>query len=93
MSHVFRPATSYDVAVGATSAASANPVPQGIQVVRLVATTACYVTFGAAPTAAKPGGFRLAPNWPENFRITGGEKVAVIEDAAAGTLTITEMAG
>jgi hypothetical protein len=33
----------------------------------------------------------LAPNWPEVFRIRPGEKVSVIQSAAAGTLNITEL--
>jgi hypothetical protein len=91
MHPILRPATSQDVAIGAASAACTNAFNAVTTIVRLVATSACYVAFAAAPTATKPGGHRLAPNFPEYFLVSGGEKVAVIEDTTAGTLTVTEM--
>jgi hypothetical protein len=91
MFHPMNPGVSQDVAIGSTSAASANPISSNVFHVRLVATSACYVAIGDAPTAAKPGGMRLAPNFPEIFRVVPGQSVAVIQDAAAGTLTVTEM--
>lgn len=87
----FRPATSYNVAVGASAAQSATPVPIGVHAVRLVSTTACFVEFGTAPVADVVTNMLLAPNWPEVFRIRPGEKVSVIQSAAAGTLNITEL--
>ena len=90
MSELWRPGASHDVAIGAASVQSAA-IGGTITRVRLVATSACYVAFGSSPTATKPGSVRLASNFPEMFLVRPGEKVAVIEDSAAGTLTITEM--
>jgi hypothetical protein len=86
-----RPGVSQDVAIGVASVQATNAISTGVSAVRMVATSACYVATGANPTATKPGGFRLAPSFPEIFRVYAGEKVAVIQDAAGGTLTITEM--
>lgn len=85
-----RPATAYTVAIGASSAASSTAVPSGITHVRLLATSACHVVFANTPVALSTS-MMLAPNFPETFLIRPGEKVAVIQDAAAGTLSITEM--
>jgi hypothetical protein len=77
--------------VGTTSAASTNPVPTGVAAVRLLASTACYVKLGTSPTADTTTSFMLAPNFPEIFTIRPGEKVAVIQVSASGTLNITEL--
>lgn len=98
MSRSIRPLSSYDIAVGSSATDShANPVAAGVTAVRLVTTAACYCTIStaggsaAATAATKPGGFRLAPNWPEYFRAAPGECVSVIQDATTGTLTVTEI--
>ena len=88
---VLRPGASQDITVAATHAESATAFQAATRMVRMVSTTACYVAIGANPVAAKPGGMRLAPNFPETFHVNTGEKVSVIQDAAGGTLTLTEM--
>jgi len=90
MTEFLRPGASHDVTFTTTSAQSAA-IGGTITKVRLVATAACYVAFGANPTAVKPGSTRLAPNFPEVFLVRPGEKVAVVQDSAGGTLTVTEM--
>lgn len=92
---------SQDISVSGTSAAISTAAPQGVNRVRIVSTTAAYVTIGrtssgTAPTADKAStgnSFRIAPNFPETFPITRGDFVAAIQDAASGTLTATFVMG
>jgi hypothetical protein len=93
---VYFPVVSYDIAIGASSTQAGQAIGPGITVIRLCVsgTAAAYVNIGTNPTAAKPGGLKLAPNWPEYVGVVPGSKVAVIQDAAGGTfLTVTEMCG
>jgi len=57
--------------------------------VRLVATTNCYVAFGTDPTA-DTSSLLLIANVPEFFGVKPGEKVAVLRSASDGTLSIAE---
>lgn len=77
--------TTTTLAVGAVSAATA---PLGALVVRLVATTNCYVAFGAAPTATAASMY-LPANMPEYFVVNSTDAVAALQVSAAGTLFIT----
>lgn len=86
----YYPSTTQSVATGAASAAITNPVGDHIQVVRLVATAACHVAFGDAP-AATASDMYLPADEPEYFTIHPGQKVAAIQDSAAGVLYVTEM--
>jgi hypothetical protein len=87
-----KPFKSYNVAVGATSAASAATTPT-IDTIRLVSTTNCWVKLGVTPTADKTTSVYLPAGVVEYFRVgaSGAEAVAVIEDTATGTLVVTEM--
>ena len=60
--------------------------------VRLVATTDCWIAFGANPTAVAgaAGAILLMANFPEIFGIAGAVKIAVILYASGGKLNITE---
>lgn len=95
MFHDLRPYLTYQVAIGASSAASSNPVTSGVKHVRLVATVACNVEISKTPTASQTTSMYLAPNWPEYFLVSANntDKIAVIEatGGSAGVLTITEM--
>lgn len=95
MFHGLRPWLTYQVAIGAASVASTNPVSSGVKYVRLVATVACNVDIKASPTASQTTSMFLAPNFPEYFMVSGNntDKIAVIEatGGTAGVLTITEM--
>jgi hypothetical protein len=84
------PSTTQTISVGATSAATTNPVSSYINVVRLISTTNCHVVIAKAPTATASSMY-LAANREEYFVIKPGEKVAAIQDTAAGTLYVTEM--
>lgn len=84
------PLITQTVAIGAASASTTNAVGAHIHCVRLIATSACHVEFGASPTADS-GDMYLAANREELFTIKPGQKVAVIQNSAAGTLYVTEM--
>ena len=81
---------SQDVTIGVASAASVA-FAGTTRIVRLVATSACRVLFGAAPTAVATSTY-LSAGVPEYFTAIGGEKVAVIQETAGGKLNITEIA-
>lgn len=76
------------VAVSGTSAQSAAMQTNEIM---LVATTACWIKFGTNPTAVAntdanlylPAGIFYTIKW------VPGQKVAVIQDSAAGYLVVT----
>jgi hypothetical protein len=86
----FYPLTTQSVSVGSSSAATTNGVGPDVHVVRLIATKACYVAFGAAPTATTSNMY-LAPNREEYFTIKPGQKVAAIRESEDGSLNVTEM--
>jgi hypothetical protein len=79
------PANTVLVAIGAVHAESAV-IPADS--VRLVATAACYVAFGAAAVATAASMY-LPANVPEIFQFTPGELVSVLQVAGAGNLYIT----
>lgn len=81
------PGTVQKVTVSGTSAATSNAVTSSI--VRLLSTTDCHIKFGVTPTATTNDTLLLA-NIPEYFAINNGEKVAAIQNAAGGTLYVTE---
>lgn len=80
------------VAVGAASAQSAA-IPANISEIRVCSTTACHLNIGANPTAAATdnNGFYLPANVVEYLHVSPGQIVAVIQDAAAGSLSIAYM--
>jgi len=83
-----KPATaSSKISIGAASAPSAAIQSK---MVRLVATSDCHVAFGTNPTAVADGTCLFLPaGIPEYFVVNPGDKVAVIQDAAAGSLFIS----
>lgn len=90
MKHHYYPKTTQTVTVGAASAATTNAVGSNIHAVRLISTTACHIKIEQAPTATTSD-FLMAANREEYFTIHPGEKVAVIQNAAGGTLYVTEL--
>ena len=85
------PGASQKVSIGASSAQSAS-VGSGTTVVELFATTDCWVSFGASPTAvASPGSsFFLAAGLFKYYGIQPGAKIAVIQESSSGDLHIIE---
>lgn len=89
-SEVFTIGTTQTVAVGATSASIATAFGAYTTVVRLCSTTACHVAVGASPTATTSSAY-LPANVEWFIEVAPGQRVAVIQNAAAGTLFVTEM--
>ena len=79
------PGTTIKQAIGSASAATAALTTD---IVRLAATTDCYVVFGATPVATSSGLF-LPAGCPEYFAFISGQKIAVIRDTTDGNLLIT----
>lgn len=86
---VIKPGTIQKVTIGAASAASAA-FGSKTTLVRIATDTACYILFGSAPTAAAGTSIYMPAGRVEYFEVVAGEKVAVIQASAGGTLCITE---
>jgi len=82
--------THQNVAYTGTAGTVANVVTAGVQKVRVVATSACYIAIGVSPTATTAGIY-LPADSPEYFTIAAGEKVSAIQLSAGGTLHVTEV--
>lgn len=82
-------ASTQSVAVSGTSAQSAV-ISGNTSYVRLLSTTLCHVRVGSNPTATTSH-MPLPPYVPEYFIVPSGQKVAVIQNASAGTLYLTEV--
>jgi hypothetical protein len=86
---VIYPGTSQDLAFGAASAQS-SAVGAATSVVRVIAkTNDARIAIGANPTATATGTLCKA-GVAEYFACRPGDKLAAIQDSAAGTLNITE---
>lgn len=87
---IFRPKTTQKVAYTGTSARTANPVGNFIQVVRLIATSACYVKEGTSTVTATTNDMYLPAGVAEYFIVSPGNYIAAIQVSAGGTLDVTE---
>lgn len=67
--------------------------PQQTLHIRCVGTSDSWIVFGANPTASVGGaGCILLPaGVPEYFWVMPGEKIAVIQNSAGGSLNVAEM--
>ena len=83
------PGTCQAITTSGSSAAS-SAFASSTRVVRLVATQDVNFIFGASPTATTSHNF-LPSGQVEYMKVTGGEKIAAIQNSAAGTLYVTEM--
>lgn len=72
------------------SSAKSSAVAATTTVVRLCATTDCYVLFGADPTAAASTSILLPAGVVEYVEITPTYKIAAIKVTTAGILNIVE---
>lgn len=81
-----KPGTTQKIAVGAASVQSAA---LGAKLVRLVSPVACHIVFAANPTAMA-NDCLLPANLPEYFMCNPTDLLAVIQDAAGGSLYITQ---
>lgn len=88
-----RPGVSQDITTGAESATLANAFgPETFQV-RLAAKTSDvrYRVVEAAGGTAVSTDTLLPAGWVEYITVTPGQKIAAIQDTAAGVLNVTEM--
>jgi len=81
-----RPITNQKVTSSGTSAASAA-FGNNIEYVRIVADADCHIEFGSGPTATTSTIFVPSKDI-EYFKVSGGEKVAVIGSV---NLYVTEL--
>lgn len=84
----YRLGTTQAVTVAATSAATAATV--GARLIRVASTTDCHIAFGAAPTATTSSPL-LPAGVVEYIIVEPSYKVAAIQNAAGGTLTVTAL--
>ncbi len=68
-------------------------VPNNTLHVRVVATADCWIAFGQNPVAlaASPVSILLPAGIPEYFWVYPGERIAVVQNIAGGSLNIAEM--
>ncbi|AWK90165.1 hypothetical protein [Azospirillum thermophilum] len=86
---VLLPGTPQAVTIDAASRTSL-PFGADTTVIRLVATSACFLAFGPAPVATA-GDHYLPAGVPEYFRVVPGMAVAVVRAGTDGTLHLSEM--
>ena len=88
-----RPISYQELAVGAASAVVANPFGGQTYQIRLATTAACRyrVVDGGGGTALATDAL-LPPNWVEYIDVSPGQKIAAIQEAAGGKLSIVELA-
>lgn len=81
------------ITIGAASAQSSGAYAQG-QRLGLISDTDCWVLTGADPTAAASTGVFVPASTPIEIYIgADGDKIAAIQDSAAGDLTIAPVVG
>ena len=84
--------SSQKVSYTAISAATATAFGSQTYVVRIVASTDCYIRFGPSTVTATTDDMFIKAAWtPEYFICSPGQYVAAIRDAVSGTLFVTEM--
>lgn len=71
------------------SSAQSNAFNAATKIIRVVCTTDTYVVFGANPTATSAGIYLVA-KVVEFFSVNPGDKVAALQVASGGVLSITE---
>jgi hypothetical protein len=71
------------------SAAASDAFLAGTRVVRLVATTDCFVAISANPTATTSTIY-LPQGVVEYVRVNAGDKISAIRRSQDGTLNVTE---
>ena len=83
------------LAYGPVSFSTTAAIPTGHRAVRLLCTTACYVSFGvsnaSASLATAATGVYLPAVTPYNFRVNPGEHIQVIQVSSAGILVVTPL--
>jgi hypothetical protein len=85
-------ANGVTVASGAASLNTAIPNDSGgnvAKVVRVQCTAFAYIKFGKGTQTASSTSIMISPNCSEDFRTTGCDNFAVIQQSAAGSVNVT----
>lgn len=85
------PAESLKVAYTDTAGTTAA-LPSNTEVVRVIATTDCFIEIGTSPTAVADTGLYLAALVPEYFSCPPSGKVSAIRVTTSGTIYVTPFA-
>ena len=89
MNNSMRIVTEQKVSTSTSSAASAA-FGSNIEYIRVISDTACWITFGASPTATNSKTY-LPAGEVEYYKVSEGEKVAAILGSGTGALYIAEL--
>ena len=89
MNNSMRIVTEQKVATSSTLAASAA-FGSNIEYIRVISDTACWITFGTAPTATNSKTY-LPAGEVEYFKVSEGEKIAAILASGTGAIYIAEL--
>lgn len=90
MSIPYKPGATQVVAYTGTAGTITNATAAGIQVIRVVLTTAGHIAIGTSPTATTSDIYMPA-NVPEYFVVPATVKVSAIQVSSGGNLHVTEM--
>lgn len=87
-----RPVTHQKKAYTGTAGTIDNAIAEGVEIIRVVLTSAGYIAIGADPTATTSDVYMPA-NVPEYFVVSPGGtiKVSAVQAASGGDLHVTEM--
>lgn len=87
------PGTTQTVSISGTSAATSNALGLNTVVIRVVATTNCFIKIATGTPTATTADVPIIASIPEYFRVNGNQtlKVAGIQMSASGSLYVTEM--
>ena len=88
-----RVSRAYTLALTATSATTASPVPFGIKVARIVSSVDCWFQYGAAPQVSSVGGGTFLPaGYVEILAVDTNDVFSAIPDSATtGNLNVSEI--
>ncbi len=82
------PGASVKVAYTGTAGTTAA-LPSNTEVVRVIATTDCFIEIGTSPTAVADTGMYIAALVPEYFSCPPSGKVSAIQVTTGGAIYVT----
>lgn len=83
--------TTQIITVGAASSAVTNPFGAQTYAIRVASAVGAFVNIGdGTPTATTSNTF-VPPNWPEYFAVNPGQRIAAIQAATGGSMSVTEL--
>jgi|TARA_R110000824_G_scaffold140275_2_gene306035 hypothetical protein len=89
---LYRPAgVTQAITTSGTSAQTASAISEQVYVASITASEDAYIVFGTNPTATSANGIFLLKDWPTDFSVRPGEKVAAIQVSAGGTVYVSEL--